>query len=334
MRNLVTDVSGVLVGQAHDDRVRSGVTVVLFDRPATAAVDVRGGAPGTRETDLLAPERTVEAVDTIVLSGGSAFGLDAASGAMAGLAAMGRGFAVGPARVPIVPAAILFDLNNGGDKSWGDEPPYRMLGQAALAAAGPGFGLGTAGAGTGATVAGLKGGLGSASARVGAWTVGAVAAVNAVGQATIGDGPHFWAAPWEAGREFGGLGLPRRFTAEMTATRWKRRTTAQSTTLVVVATDAALSKAACKHLAVMAQAGLARALIPVHTPLDGDVVFAAATSRAPARVDVAALGELGAAAAAVTARAIARGVYEAAADRGALGVLAWRERWPGQAPSS
>jgi L-aminopeptidase/D-esterase-like protein len=327
MRNLVTDVAGVLVGQAGDDRLRSGVTVVLFEAPAVAAVDVRGGAPGTRETDLLAPERTVEAVDAIVLSGGSAFGLDAASGAMAGLADAGRGFQVGAARVPIVPAAILFDLNNGGDKEWGEEPPYRALGRAALAAAGSAFALGTAGAGTGATVAGLKGGLGSASARVGAWTIGAIAAVNAVGAATMGETPHFWAAPFEVGAEFGALGLPQPFTPEMAAPRWKRRSTAQATTLVVVATDAALDKAACRRLAVMAQAGLARALVPVHTPLDGDVVFAAATGRVEAPVSVAELADLGASAAAVTARAIARGVYEAAPGRGAAGVPAWRERW-------
>lgn len=214
MRNLITDVSGVRVGQAEDLALGSGVTAIVFDRPAVASVDVRGGAPGTRETDLLQPERLVEAVDAIVLSGGSAFGLDAAAGAMACLAEAGRGFAVGPMRVPIVPAAILFDLLNGGDKAWGRYPPYRDLGFEATRAAGADFALGTAGAGTGATTATWKGGLGSASARAGGFTVGAIVAVNALGSATVADGPHFWAAPWEQADEFGGLGLPQPFPAE------------------------------------------------------------------------------------------------------------------------
>src|SRR5262245_20306761 len=135
MNNLITDVAGILVGNAEDLRVRSGVTVVLCEQPAVASVHVMGGAPGTRETDLLAPEQSVQSVDAVVLSGGSAFGLAAADGVHADLAAAGPGVAIGPARVPIVPAAILFDLLNGGDKAWGDTSPYRGLGQAALARA-------------------------------------------------------------------------------------------------------------------------------------------------------------------------------------------------------
>jgi L-aminopeptidase/D-esterase-like protein len=161
--NLLTDVAGIKVGNADDPRLKSGVTVILCEEPAVAAVHVMGGAPGTRETDLLSPEQTVEHIDAVVLSGGSAFGLDAASGVMDGLAAMGRGFAVGPVRVPIVPAAILFDLINGGDKNWGNAAPYRALGRKALDAAGKDFAIGTAGAGSGAPTATHTGGLGSAA---------------------------------------------------------------------------------------------------------------------------------------------------------------------------
>src|SRR5262249_13964348 len=151
---------------------------------------------------------TVERIDAVIFSGGSAFGLDAASGAMAAFAEQGRGFAVGTARIPIVPAAILFDLLNGGDKGWGRNPPYRELGHAATLAAGHSFSLGSFGAGTGATTASLKGGIGSASVDVDGYSVGALAAVNALGSVTVGDGPHFWAAPFERNGEFGGLGLP------------------------------------------------------------------------------------------------------------------------------
>jgi hypothetical protein len=208
--NLITDVTGLQVGNTHDSRLRSGITAVLFDQPAVAAVDVRGGGPGSRETDLLAPENTVQAIDALVLSGGSAFGLDAAGGVQARLREQGRGFAVRSARVPIVPAATLFDLLNGGDKRWGLFSPYRDFGVAAVDAAGRDFALGSAGAGFGATTADLRGGLGSASAfSPEGYTVGALVAVNAVGQATIGEGPHFWAAPYEIGSEFGGLGWPR-----------------------------------------------------------------------------------------------------------------------------
>src|SRR5215471_12931808 len=165
MRNLITDVPGLAVGHAHDARLGSGATAIVFDQPAVAAVDVRGGAPGTRETDLLAPGTLVEQIDAIALSGGSAFGLDAASGVQAWLREQGRGFAVGPARVPIVPGAILFDLNDGGDRNWGCFPPYREFAYAAAANAALDFALGSFGAGTGATTVNYKGGIGSASAR-------------------------------------------------------------------------------------------------------------------------------------------------------------------------
>jgi L-aminopeptidase/D-esterase-like protein len=305
------------------------VTVVLCDTPATAAVQVLGGAPGTRETDLLEPHNTVQAVDAVVLAGGSAFGLDAASGVQAGLREAGRGFAVGPHRVPIVPAAILFDLMNGGDKDWGRYPPYRELGYAALADAAAEFETGSAGAGTGALTATFKGGLGSASSLLeNGFAVGALVAVNALGSATVGDTRHFWAAPFEEAEEFGGLGLPSPFPANARIPRTKmsrRPTGVENTTIAVIATDAVLNKAEAKRLAIAAHDGFARALWPSHTPLDGDLVFALATGksgRVPAPEDFI---DLCAAAASTMARAIARGVHDAAPMPGDM-MPSWSSR--------
>lgn len=333
MRNLITDVAGVLVGNAEDAGLASGTTAVVFETPAVAAVDVRGGAPGTRETDLLALERTVERVDAIALSGGSAFGLEAGAGIAALLAERGRGFAVGAVRVPIVPGAILFDLLNGGDKQWGRYPPYRELGFAAAEAAAETFALGSAGAGTGATTASLKGGLGSASAQSGRHVVGALVAVNALGSVTIGDSPHFWAAPYEQAGEFGNLGLPQPWPTDALVLRHKAMR-AGNTTIAVVATDAVLTKAQAKHFAVMAQDGLARAIHPIHTPLDGDSVFAAATGRVELAEPVGDLIALGTAAAHTLARACARAVYEARALPFPEALPSWRDRFLGAQASS
>jgi L-aminopeptidase/D-esterase-like protein len=323
-RNLITDVPGVLVGHADDARLASGTTAILFEEATVAAVDVRGGAPGTHDTDLLEPHRTVERIDALVLSGGSVFGLDAVSGVQAYLREQGRGFAIADVRVPLVCGAVLFDLNNGGDKNWTRFSPYRELGYASAAAAGASFALGTAGAGFGATTVDLKGGLGSASAvtRDGC-TVGALVAVNACGSVNVGQGPHFWAAPFEAEGEFGGLGFPQTMPAGALTPRAKGRV-GENTTIAVVATDAALSKAQAKELAVMAQDGFARAIYPAHTTLDGDTVFAAATGRRPLADQVIALAELGAVAANVLARAVARGVFEATALPD--GPLSWHDR--------
>ncbi len=327
MRNLITDVAGVKVGHGTDSRLGSGATVVLFDAPAVASIDVRGGGPGTRETALLDPAQTVEGIDAIVLSGGSAFGLDAASGAQAWLKEQGRGFVVRSARVPIVPAAILFDLLNGGDKDWGRYPPYRELGYAAAATAAADFALGSVGAGTGATTVNYKGGIGSTSAQTpDGHTVGAIAAVNAVGSVVIERGPWFWAAPFERDGEFGGRGWPAPFPPGALEPRTKG-TPQQSTTLVVVATDAILTKAQAKRLAVMAQAGLPRAIYPVHTPLDGDVVFAASTGRRPLGEANVSLTGLGALAANVVARAIGRGVFAATALRWPGAVKSWQDEF-------
>lgn len=308
-RNLITDVAGLRVGNASDAALRSGVTVLVGDAPFAASVHVMGGAPGTRETDLLAPDKLVPAVDALVLSGGSAFGLAACDGVMAALHAAGRGFAVGAARVPIVPGAIVFDLLNGGDKAWARNP-YPALGEAALAAATQRFEIGSHGAGTGALTGNLKGGLGSASAVLeGGATVGALVVVNALGQATVGETRHFWAAPWELVGEFGGLGLPAAFPAAHEPVPMKRM--GEATTIAIVATDAALDKAQLQRMAVAAHDGMARALVPSHTPLDGDLVFAASTGARPLADPLADPFLLGHAAAATLARAIARAVYTA-----------------------
>ena len=313
VRNLITDIPGIRVGHAGDAALASGSTVVVFDKAVVASVDVRGGGPGTRETALLDPAQTVEGIDAVVLSGGSAFGLDAASGVQAYLREQGRGFRIRDAVVPIVPAAIMFDLLNGGDKNWGRYPPYRDFGYAAAADAGADFGLGSTGAGLGATTATLKGGVGSASAQTrDGITVGALVVVNAVGTTTIGDGPHFWAAPFEQNGEFGGRGWPAQVSAADLAIRAKGGAQ-ENTTIALIATDAQLSKAQCNRLAVMAQDGLARAIYPVHTPLDGDVVFSAAMGDKPLADPYYGLAELGMVAANVMARAVARGVFEASA---------------------
>jgi len=320
-RNLITDVAGLLVGNADDRNLKSGVTAVLCEEPATAAVQILGGAPGTRETDLLEPHNTVETVDALVLSGGSAFGLDAASGAQAALVEAGRGFAIGPLRIPIVPAAILFDLINGGDKDWGRYPPYRELGFDAIKAAAADFALGSHGAGAGALTADLKGGLGSASTALpdlGA-TVGALVAVNPVGTTTVGATTHFWAAPFEIGNEFGGLGPAHPLPADTTRLRIKYRNAGAdnpraNTTIAVIATDAALTKAQCKRLAIAAHDGFARAIWPCHTPMDGDLVFAVSTGKRKLGPAADGILDLCAAASATMARAIARGVHAATAS--------------------
>lgn len=332
----ITDIPGLKVGHAADAAVCSGVTVLLASRPFVAAVDVRGGATGTRETDAIGLAGTVEEAHAIVLAGGSAFGLAAASGVQAWLAERGIGFTVGAARVPIVPSAILFDLLNGGDKAWGAHPPYDTMGRTACEAASETCGCGSLGAGFGATTATLRGGLGTASCELaGGLKTGALVAVNPVGSVTVGNGPHFWAAPFERGAEFGGFGLPHPWPEDALAMRLKgtaRQTgIPQNTTIAIVATNARLTKREAHRLAVMAQTGLARAIYPVHTPLDGDVVFAVATGDVAFDGSPAALAELGTHAANTLARAVARGVYAAdEAPSGWAGPPAYRTQFGSQ----
>ena len=325
LRNLITDVTGLRVGNAADHDIWTGVTVVLPDEPVTAAIDVRGGAPGTRESDMLGPTATIDQIHALVLSGGSAFGLAAATGVQNWLMQRNIGYSIGPdnapAIIPLVPQAILFDLLNGGNKDWGVTPPYENLARRACDSADLDFALGTAGAGYGATCAALKGGLGSASDRQDGITIGALAAVNPVGQVTIGARGQFWAAPFEQNGEFGGLGFPEHLTARDLESQLKgtpdQNLNGRNTTLAIIATDAILSKAQCHRLAVMAQTGMARAIYPVHTPFDGDTVFALSTGKIALPEPAIALAQLGTLAANVLARAIARGVYEASPLPGA-----------------
>jgi L-aminopeptidase/D-esterase-like protein len=325
--NLLTDIEGVAVGHATDLALGSGVTAIVFDEPAIASGSVLGGAPGGRDTALLDPSMTVQTVDAFVLSGGSAFGLDAAGGVQSGLREIGRGFQVGSVRVPIVPQAILMDLLNGGNKDWGLHSPYREMGYEAFRAAAKGeFALGTIGAGTGASTATFKGGLGSASARTSAGhTIAALLAVNAMGSATVAEGPHFWSAPFEQAQEFGGLGLPAHFTENHTALRMKGANL-KATTIGVVVTNAVLTKAQAHRLSIMAHDGLARAVLPAHLPGDGDTIFAASTGARPLG-DMAAFAELCHLATLVTARAVARGVYEATALPNTNAQPAWRDKF-------
>lgn len=325
-KNLITDVSGLRVGNASDEKVKTGVTVVLCDQPATAAVQVLGGAPGSRETDLLEPHNTVDSVHAVVLSGGSAYGLDAASGVQAALRERGIGLEVGPYRIPLVPAAILFDLINGGDKDWGRYPPYRELGYEATEAAASDFAIGTAGAGTGAITGGLKGGLGSASTKMAnGVTVGALVAVNAMGTAAVGRTRSFWASPFEIGDEFGGLGLPHPIPEDATELRIRLRDSAMNTTIGVIATDAKLTKAEAKRLSISAHDGFARAIWPAHTVYDGDLVFALATGATNVKPAGDDFIDLGAIAASTMARAIARAVHAATPAPNDI-YPAWAER--------
>lgn len=327
-RNLITDVEGLKVGNAEDRALKSGSTVLVGDEPFVASYFVMGGAPGTRDTDLLEPDKSVEAVDALVLSGGSAFGLDAASGVVDGLREAGRGFSVGPFNVPIVPTAIIFDLMSGGDKNW-RENPYRALGRQALANAAADFAIGSAGAGTGATTGTLKGGLGSASLVLpSGHTVGALAVANAMGSVTVPGTPHFWAAHFEIEGEFGGLGpCPDHSPLAVPKSEKREAFNARgNTTIAIVATDAVLTKVQCKRLAIVAHDGLARAIVPAHTPYDGDLVFALATGRRPLSDPAQDNMLLGHAAGHCLARAIARAVHAATPEPGDI-LPAWSQTW-------
>lgn len=320
-RNLITDVEGLLVGNAQDPDLKSGVTAILCPDANFASVTVLGGSPGTRETDLLKPQNRVESVNAFVLSGGSAFGLDAAGGVQAALREKRVGIEIGPHVIPIVPAAILFDLLNGGNKDWKLHPPYRELGHQAALSAGPDFPLGTVGAGTGAITADLKGGLGSASTVMGnGITVGALVAPNPRGSTNIAGGAHFWAAPFECGDEFGGLGYPSPFPEGTTDIRIKHRPPQDpgmtNTTIAVIATDAVLNKADAKALSTATHDGFARAIWPTHLPTDGDLIFSVATGKSGVAPDLFGFEDLCAVAAATMSRAIARGVYNAHAEPG------------------
>ena len=317
MKNLITDITSLKIGNAHDTQVKTGVTVILPDAPALCAVDVRGGGPGTRETDALSADGSVTHVHAIVLAGGSVYGLEAASSVANILGARRIGYEVAPAPVPvspIVPAAILFDNANDGDKDWGETPPFARLGKQALKNTATDFDLGKAGAGYGATAGLYPGGLGSASEQIGDITISALIAANPVGSPYMPNTDCFWAWDCEVGGEYGGRRPPADYTPVLacdTKLEFLRKAGA-STVIGVVATDAKLSHAELRRLAIMAQDGIAIAVRPSHTPMDGDTLFALSTENKPlAGSRPAVLSELGAAAARCVARALARGVYEA-----------------------
>ncbi len=332
-RNSLTDVAGLTVGCAEDPIAVTGVTVIAPDERAVCAVDVRGGGPGTRETDALQPENLVDAVDAVVLSGGSVYGLGAADGVVAAMGAEGKGFGLvdrsDVPKSPVVPAAILYDLVNGGAKDWADMPPYNELGRRAYMARGVEVPLGDAGAGYGAIAGALKGGQGSASivmddGESGA-TVAALACVNCWGATTMPNSRCFWAWPWEIDGEFGAVkpDVSARFDHEDWGMAKMSAQARTNTTIALVATDVALTPGEAKRMAQMASAGLARAIRPVFAPFDGDVVFALSTGRREITgMRPLVLARIGALAADCLSRAVARGVYEAKA---AHGVRAWRD---------
>lgn len=324
--NLITDIAGLTVGHATDERAGTGVTALVCDGFWPAAVDTRGGGPGTRETDALSPDSLNARAHAIVLSGGSVYGLAAADGAVVALAAAGKGLQLRPGSllIPVVPAAILHDLSNPGDKDWGEDPPYRRLGAEAVRAAAAHFALGAVGAGRGAMAGLAKGGVGSASIDLGGGlVVGALVATNPVGSVFMADGDTYWAWPFEIDGEFGGRRPPPGlasaadpFPAESRLAQYASAQAGANTTLGVIAVTADLAPAECKRLAVMAQDGFARAIRPVHTPVDGDVVFAlssGAVALPPAPLRHMEIARLGAAAADCMARAVARSVHAALA---------------------
>ena len=308
--NQITDVNGLTIGEAHDEKTATGVTVFLFEEPATASVCFAGGGPANRDTACLEPDAAVETIDALVLSGGSGFGLDAASGVQAWLRENNRGLPVGPVKVPIVPQAIIFDLLNGGNKEWGRFPPYRELAYEAACRTGRTVTQGSAGAGFGATTVNFKGGSGSTSIRTpSGFTIGAYAVVNSLSSAVIGNGPYFWAAPYELNGEFGGLGMPASFEPDDIKIDWKGKSFA--TTIAVLATDARLTKAQAKRLSIAAQGGLAKALRLSHGFMDGDTLFFISTGKKNLTDIAHQMTELGSLASDCLARSVARGVFEA-----------------------
>ncbi len=310
-KNLMTDIPGLLIGNAQSDSLKSGVTVLFAEKPFLTGVNIMGGAPGTREIDLLAPDKLVQKVDAIVLSGGSVFGLDSASGITDELLKKKRGFPTSASPVPIVPSAIIYDLNNGGNKNW-DLNPYRKLGIEALKSVSTTFKLGSVGAGSGATTSNLKGGLGSSSVILDdGYTVSALVVVSSVGSTVVGKSKHFWAAPFELAGEFGNFGTAKKFDNSSTGWSNLKPLKGESTTIGIVATNATLDKAQATRIAIAAQDGMARAIFPSHTPFDGDLLFAVSTQELDLKDAPLDTCKIGHAAAQCVARSIARAVYHA-----------------------
>ena len=325
-KNLITDVDGILVGNAHNKEVATGCTVITPIEGSLASADVRGGAPGTREVGALNPYNLIDSVDSIVLSGGSTWGLEAASSVANSIGGEGRGYRPSSKskNVPMVPAAILYDLANGGDKEWLKNPPYSSLGLEAVSNLSDKIELGNFGAGYGSQAGSLKGGLGSASfVSNDGIQVGGLFAVNSYGSAVNNETGQFWAAIDETENEFGGMGVPTFAPNDVLSGTAARETLpGQNTTIGVIATNVKLDSKAAKRIAIMAHSGMSRAIRPIHSPVDGDVIFVISTGTLNKELslnDINTIGELGAR---VCSRSIARGIYEADSI---LGIKSWRE---------
>jgi len=308
-------IPGYRIGQAHDVQVKTGVTVILPDVAATASVDVRGGGPGTREVAALQDGGLIEQVHAIVLSGGSVYGLAAADAVTRWLGAKRIGYSPAPDPIPVspvVPSAILFDNANGGDKSWGMEPPFQKLAMEACEAFSVSASEGNAGAGFGATAGLYSGGLGVATETVNGCQVQAVIAANPVGSPYLPNSNCPYAWPYERKGEFGGEKPPADYVwDDPKDTKLEViKAAGQSTVIGAVMTDAKLTQKQLKRLVIMAQDGIAMSVQPSHTPLDGDTIFGLSIGNKVCDTPVA-LAELGAAAARAVARSLTRGVIAA-----------------------
>ena len=274
-KNSITDIDGFLVGNAHDDHLKSGTTVLTRLTSFRASVSILGGAPGTKETDLLSPDKIVENIDGIVLAGGSAFGLDASSGVMDCLRSQNRGFDAGSIKVPIVPSAILFDLKNGGFKDWKTNP-YCELGRSAFLKVSDDFEIGSVGAGCGATTSVVKGGLGTSSLFYGdRIKVGAIVAVNSVGS------PCFPGTNILYSDFYGGEAVTFEKNSVNSLINSTKLLKGEATTLGIVCTNLNFSKNDLNRIATSAHSGIARAIEPSHTPFDGDIIFSATSGTQP-----------------------------------------------------
>jgi L-aminopeptidase/D-esterase-like protein len=297
MNDCFNDVPGLKTGHAHDENVNTGVTVIVPDAPVVMAVDVRGGGPGTRETDALDPSTLVERVHGLALAGGSVFGLAAGDELVLCLSAAGAGLVIGPGlpTLPVVPGVILFDLANGGDKQWGAEPPYRRLTRQAFASLGMDDRSGRIGAGHGARAGSRAGGIGSVSATLSSGhRIGALVAVNSFGEVYAGAPPDGPVAMPKLGR-----------LNDLVESNGSR-----NTSIGAIATDAPLTRAQAQRVAMMAQDGLARCIRPIHCPFDGDSLFVISTApEGSGGSDPVALTEIGTIAADLVARAVRRAVF-------------------------
>ena len=335
--NLITDVKNIFVGTAEDESLSTGVTLIIGDKPFLAAVDVRGGGPGTKEIDLLHLENSIGRIDAIVLSGGSAFGLDASSEIQKLLKEDKKGYLVGDNVIPLVPSAVIFDLISSNNYWKNGDSIWRLLAKKAYTSIKKSFPLGSVGAGYGATTSTLKGGQGSASWRQKFsdnkyYTVGAIVINNSVGNPLINDGPHFLSGHLEINNEFGGIGSSSKsFDGQVRAKRISNSYSNEFNTVIgVVATDAPLSRSDLKRLAIMSHDGIARSIHPSHTPMDGDTIFAITnkidSTQIKSQFQKSDLSILGSLAADCVSRSCNRAVYEAKSITN-INLRSWKDKF-------